>query len=106
MMKARYKTICISLVAWMTFALGVVIWAHLPPSSTWLTLLVLELVVFAQLVTRLWQLSSATIWYQRHPEPVPVVEVVEVTTVVAPDTITPEPLPPGTPDPELPPADA
>ncbi len=82
------------------------IWAHLPPTATWLTFLVLELIVFAQLMTRLWQLSSATIWYQRHPEPVPVVEIVEVTTVEAPETIIPEPLPPGMPDPELPPADA
>ncbi len=98
--------ICISLVAWVTLALGLVIWAHLPPTTTGLTFLVLELIVFAQLMTRLWQLSSAMTWYQRNPEPVPVVEVVEVTSVEAPETILPEPLPPGAPDPELPPADA
>lgn len=98
--------ICISLVAWVTLAIGVVIWAHLPPSTTGLTFLVLELIVFAQLLTRLWQLSSAVTWYQRHPEPVPVVEIVEVTPLETPETVIPEPLPPGTPDPELPPADA
>ncbi len=97
---------CISLVAWVTLALGLVIWAHLPPTTPGLTFLVLELIIFAQLMTRLWQLSSAMTWYQRHPEPVPVVEIVEVATVETPETVIPEPLPPGTPDPELPPADA
>ena len=71
-----------------------------------MTFLSLELIIFAQLATRLWQLSSAMTWYQRHPEPVPVVEIVEVATVETPETVIPEPLPPGTPDPELPPADA
>jgi hypothetical protein len=97
---------CISLVAWVTLALGLVIWAHLPPTTPGLTFLVLELIIFAQLMTRLWQLSSAMTWYQQHPEPVPVVEIVEVATVETPETVIPEPLPPGTPDPELPPADA
>ena len=98
--------ICISLVAWVTLIIGAVIWAHLPPTTTALTFLILELIVFAQLMTRLWQLSSAMTWYQRHPEPVPVVEVVEVVAVETPETVIPEPLPPGVPDPELPPADA
>lgn len=98
--------VCISLVAWVTLIIGAVIWAHLPPTTTGLTFLILELIVFAQLMTRLWQLSSAMTWYQRHPEPVPVVEVVEVVAVETPETVIPEPLPPGVPDPELPPADA
>ncbi|HEY1730193.1 MAG TPA: hypothetical protein VGG15_00495 [Terriglobales bacterium] len=97
---------CISLVAWVTLAVGLVIWAHLPPTTTGLTFLLLELIMFAQLMTRLWQLSSAMTWYQRHPEPVPVVEIVEAPPLEGPETIIPEPLPPGTPDPELPPADA
>ena len=98
---------CISLVAWVTFALGLVIWAHLPATSTLLIFLLLELIVFAQLLTRLWQLASATTWYQRHPDAIAVgvVEVVEFLPVV-PETIEPEPLPPGDPGPELPPADA
>ena len=98
---------CISLVAWVTLALGLVIWAHLPPTVTPLTFLVLEFIVFAQLLTRLWQLSSAMIWYQRNPDAIPVgvVEVVEVIPPT-PETIEPAPLPPGDPGPELPPADA
>lgn len=99
--------LCISLVAWVTLALGLVIWAHLPPTATPLTFLVLELIVFAQLLTRLWQLSSAMTWYQRHPDAIAVgvVEIVEMTPL-PPETIEPEPLPPGDPGPELPPADA
>ncbi len=99
--------ICISLVAWVTLALGLVVWAYLPDRSTLLTFLVLEVIVFAQLLTRLWQLSSAMTWYQRHPDaiPVAVVEVVEFTPL-PPETIEPPPLPPGDPGPELPPADA
>jgi hypothetical protein len=98
---------CISLVAWVTLALGLFIWAHLPATSTPLTFLILELIVLTQLLTRLWQLSSAMTWYQRHPDAIAVgvVEVVEFTPL-PPETIEPEPLPPGDPGPELPPADA
>ncbi len=59
---------CISLVAWITLVIGLVIWAHLPPTSLPLSFVLLELIIFAQLMTRLWQLASATTWYQRHAE--------------------------------------
>ncbi len=58
----------ISLVAWVTLVLGLVIWAHLPPTATPVTFVLLELILLAQLVARLWQLASATTWYQRHVE--------------------------------------
>jgi hypothetical protein len=96
---------CVSLVAWVALTVGMVIWAHLPPTTTALTFLVLEFIIFAELLTRLWQLSSAMTWYQRNAEPMPVVAVVE-TTVATEQIISPEPLPPGDPGPELPPADA
>ncbi len=99
---------CISLVAWVTLALGLVIWAHLGPTSTPLTFVVLELIVFAQLMTRLWQLSSATTWYLRNPEPVPV-QSVDFNAVEVQEPFTTEPAPPpppSDPGPELPPADA
>lgn len=100
----------ISLVAWITLIIGLVIWAHLPPTTSGLTLLILELIVFAQVMTRLWQLSSATTWYLRNPEPVPV-QVIEVEPLDAQAALggeqTPEPPAPTTdPGPELPPADA
>lgn len=102
--------VCISFVAWVTLVLGLVIWAHLGPTSTPLTFLVLELIVFAQLLTRLWQLSSATTWYARNPEPVAVtVQSVEFNAVETqePFVVEPPPPPPASdPGPELPPADA
>ncbi len=96
--------ICISVVAWVALAIGLWIWSKLPSTATPVTFLLFELIVFAQLATRLWQMSSAMTWYQRHPEPVPVALV--ETVVVTEEVITSEPLPPGDPGPELPPADA
>lgn len=61
----------IAVIAWITLAVGLVIWAHLPAATVPLTFLVLELIVFAQLATRLWQLASATAWYRGHAEMVP-----------------------------------
>ena len=99
---------CISFVAWVTLAFGLVIWAHSGTTSTPLTFLVLELIVFAQLLTRLWQLSSATTWYMRNPEPVPVRSVeFNAVAVQEPFLVEPPAPPPASdPGPELPPADA
>jgi hypothetical protein len=95
---------CISLVAWVTLVIGLVIWAHVPPTALPLSFFLLELIVFAQLMTRLWLLASATTWYQRHAEMASVeaviVEVVETTPPPVQD------LPPADPGPELPPAEA
>jgi len=125
----------IALVAWISFALGVVIWARLPATATGAVFLVLELIMFAQIAARLWQLASATMWYQQHPEPVPaalvesvpappeVIAAAETTpageTVAGQSTAEPlspeqiaegeakaEPAPRTDPGPELPPADA
>ncbi len=61
----------IAVVAWITLGVGLVIWAHLPAATVPLTFLVLELIVFAQLATRLWQLAAASAWYQGHAEMLP-----------------------------------
>jgi hypothetical protein len=88
----------------VTLVIGLVLWTHLPPTSLPLSFVLLELIVLAQLMTRLWQLASATTWYQRHAEvfavETVVVEVVETTPSPAPD------LPAADLGPELPPADA
>ncbi|MGA2903906.1 MAG: hypothetical protein ABSD98_08740 [Candidatus Korobacteraceae bacterium] len=102
--------VCISFVAWVTLAIGLVIWSKLPPTATLLTFLILELIVFAQLATRLWQLASATTWYQRHAEMVPAEPVIDTTPhpVEIVET-TPSPaldLPPQDPGPVLPPVNA
>ncbi len=94
----------VTLVAWLTLLLAFLIWTKIPPTAIWATFVLLELVMLVQLGARLWQMASATLWYQRHVEPVP----------VSPDFAPP--LPPEVPEPtpqltlypetELPPADA
>jgi hypothetical protein len=99
---------CISMVAWVTLLIGLVIWTHLPPTALPLSFVLLELIIFAQLMTRLWQLASATTWYQRHAEIVVVEEVIYTTPHPEEiDEATPaQELPSGDPDPEVPPAQA
>ena len=104
----------ISLFGWATLAIGLVIWAKLPPTATPVTFVLLELILLAQLATRFWQLASAMTWYQRHAEVVPA-DAVDYTTPqpqeIAELTPTVEPAPSVEPSlrdpgPELPPAQA
>ncbi len=100
---------CISFVAWVTLFLGLVIWAKLPPTATPVTFILLELIILAQLATRLWQLAGAMTWYQRHAEMVPA-DAVDSTTPLPEEVVeTATSLEPGSTGdfgPELPPADA
>ncbi len=104
----------ISLFAWLTLVVGLVIWAELPPTATPVSFVLLELILLAQLAARFWQLASAMTWYQRHAEVVPA-DSVDYTTP-HPQEVA-EPAPPVEPapsiepplrdsGPELPPADA
>jgi len=122
----------IAVLAWASVAIGLMIWAKLPPTAVGAMFILFELMMLAQIAARLWQLASATTWYQQHPEPVPVV-IVEAPPAplsqtvepvppegVGPSAIAPnvpqepstpaaptsEPSPPSEPGPELPPADA
>ncbi len=100
----------ISLVAWVTLAVGLVIWAHLPPTATPVTFVLLEVILLAQLATRFWQLAAATTWYQRHAEPVSSESLdyttpqTEEVTEVAETPVAPEPDLPPLHEPEAPPA--
>ena len=98
--------ICIGFVFWVVLVIGLVIWAHLPPTATPLSFLLLELMMLAQLATRLWQLASATTWYNRDAEVIPAAPY----AMPAPQEVV-EPAPSAEPalrdpGPELPPADA
>jgi hypothetical protein len=96
----------IALLAWIALAVGVVIWSRLPPTATPLTFLLLELIMLAQLSTRLWQLASAMTWYRHYAESVVAAEPV-MHAIPAPAGMASAPdLPPASPGPELPPADA
>jgi hypothetical protein len=70
----------ISLLAWLTLAVGAVIFVNvIPPDKWWLSFLWLELIVFAQLTTRFWQRAAAVKWYQRFAEEKPELAL-DVTT--------------------------
>lgn len=94
--------VAISLLAWVVTLLGLVIWAHLPPTALPLTFIILEFIVFAQLMTRLWQLASATAWYERRAE----VAVTGSVYAMPEPVVEPEQASPMDAGPELPPADA
>jgi hypothetical protein len=100
----------ISLFAWITLAVGLTIWAKLPPTATPVTFILLELILLTQLVARFWQFASAMTWYQRHAEVVPA-DSVDYTTPHPEEVAEPAPLsrePELYPDSgaKLPPADA
>ena len=69
----------ISGAAGVTLAVGLLIWAKLPPTVTPITFLLLQFIVFIQLAARLWQRASAVTWYQRHAAMVPA-DTVDFTT--------------------------
>ena len=100
-----WKYVVIALLAWIVAGLCLGIWTHVPPTAPLLTFLLLQLIILAQLASRLWQLAGAMTWYQRHPELVPAPAFVEVSPVPAETTPAPE-IPPADSGPELPPADA
>ena len=86
--------LCISGVAWVTLAVGMLIWAKLPPTATPVTFLLLEFIILTQLLTRLWQRATAVTWYQRHAATFPA-DAVDYTTpspveLVEPGIVYPE----------------
>lgn len=92
----------ISLLAAMALLIGFLIWTKLPPTATPATFVVLEFMILSQLAARLWQLASATAWYKRHAEVVPVDSVAYTTTPQA-DEVIEAPGTPVVPEPDLPP---
>lgn len=104
-----WRYVLIALVAWIALAICLVLWAHVPSPATPLIFLVLELIIFAQLATRLWQLASAMTWYRRYAESLVVVQPIPETippSAELAETPVATDLPPADPGPELPPADA
>jgi len=71
--------LCISGVAWVTLAVGLFLWAKLPPTATPVTFLLLEFIILMQLLTRFWQRASAITWYKRHAAAFPA-DAVDYTT--------------------------
>jgi hypothetical protein len=95
----------IALLAWVGLVVGLVIWSRLPPTALPLTFLLLELIMLAQLSTRLWQLASAVTWYRHYAESAVGAEpVTDAIPALAGVETPPADLPAASPDPELPPA--
>ena len=103
--------LCISVVAWVTLAAGLFLWAKLPPTATPVTFLLLEFIILMQLATRLWQRASAVTWYKRHaavfpsdavdytvPAPVELVEAVAASSEQVPVSESDASLPPVEPE--------
>ena len=55
----------ISILGWLVFALGLYIWAKMPPARFGWTILILEITVLWGFWIRLWQRACEMIWYQR-----------------------------------------
>ena len=101
----------IALLAWITLGLGLLIWTKLPAPATGAVFLIFQLIMFAQIATRLWQLAGAMAWYQQHPDLVPVeivpVEALPVQEIAmiepgAVAALPQEPVPASEAAPELP----
>lgn len=80
--------LCISGVAWITLAVGLFLWAKLPPTATPVTFLLLEFIILMQLLARLWQRASSVIWYQRHVAIFPA-DAADFTTPIPMELIEP-----------------
>jgi hypothetical protein len=81
----------ISLLGWLILAVGLYIWAKMPPARSQWTFLILELVVLCGFATRLWQRACEMTWYQRRfvasiaaPSPFPVVPPPTPLLTIAP----------------------
>jgi len=93
--------LCISGAAWVTLALGLFLWAKLPPTVTPVTFLLLQFIVFMQLATRLWQRASAVTWYKRHAAMVPA-DTVDFTTPAPVEMVDAYSVPPESAGPARP----
>jgi hypothetical protein len=80
--------LCISGVAWVTLAVGLFLWAKLPPTATPVTFVLLEFIILMQLLTRLWQRASSVTWYQRHAAMV-LVDAADYTTPALVELVEP-----------------
>lgn len=96
--------ISISLVAGLTLLVAFLIWTRVPPTAIWVTFVLLEIVMLVQMGARLWQMASATVWYQRHQAAS--LSLADSTALWPEEVTAPDPQLPLYPETELPPAGA
>jgi hypothetical protein len=86
----------ISLLGWLVFALGLYVWAKMPPARYGWTILILEIAILWGFWIRLWQRACEMIWYQRRvlasiaaPAPIPVRPPPNPLLTIAPPPTSP-----------------
>lgn len=86
----------VSLVGWIILALGMYGWTRLTGNHVSRVFLLGEILLLAQLFTRLWQRASSVSWYGEYAEAHPAVAVefitpkpAEITEPAAPEAMTP-----------------
>jgi hypothetical protein len=89
----------ISILGWLVFALGLYIWAKMPPARFAWTILILEITVLWGFWIRLWQRACGMIWYQRRvlasiaaPAPIPLTPPPNPLLTIAPPPPAETPL--------------
>jgi len=89
----------ISFLGWLVFAIGLYVWAKMPPARFGWTILILEITVLWGFWIRLWQRACEMIWYQRRvlasiaaPAPVPLTPPPNPLLTIAPPPPAETPL--------------
>ncbi len=89
----------ISVLGWLVFAIGLYLWAKMPPAHFRWTILILEITVLWGFWIRLWQRACEMIWYQRRvlasiaaPAPIPLTPPRNPLLTIAPPPPAETPL--------------
>jgi len=89
----------ISILGWLVFAVGLYVWAKMPPARFGWTILILEITVLWGFWIRLWQRACEMIWYQRRvlasiaaPAPIPLTPPPNPLLTIAPPPPAETPL--------------
>ena len=89
----------ISILGWLVFAIGLYVWAKMPPAHFRWTILILEITVLWGFWIRLWQRACEMIWYQRRvlasiaaPAPIPLTPPPNPLLTIAPPPPAETPL--------------
>jgi hypothetical protein len=64
-----WSYVFIGVLIWVTTAVALLIWTRVRGRAVPLTFLLLEIIMLAHIVGRLWQKACATLWYRANPEP-------------------------------------
>ena len=86
----------ISLFGWVVLGLGIYAWTRLSGNHVFRVFVLAEIILFAQLLTRLWQRAASVAWYGEYAEVHPAAAV-EFTTPKPAEIVEPAPAQPVVP---------